>query len=101
MGMKPGLRVAQILNIAFDMGAWEMLGALANGATLCLRGERAHEWREVLKRVDIVIATPSILERHHPGDYPNIQRVVVGGEVCPQGMSLRLGESIANHTYYL
>ncbi|KAF5376543.1 hypothetical protein D9757_008307 [Collybiopsis confluens] len=87
VGMRPGLRVAQLLNIAFDMGAWEILGSLANGCTLCLRGNSFKEWVVVLKTVDIVISTPSILMRHNPQDYPNIQHVIVGGEPCPQSLA--------------
>ncbi|KAF8831530.1 hypothetical protein HHX47_DHR1000721 [Lentinula edodes] len=41
----------------------------------------------VLKTVDIVISTPSILMRHDPEDYPNIQHVIVGGEPCPQSLA--------------
>jgi hypothetical protein len=83
--MRPGSRVAQLLNIAFDMGAWETLGSLVNGCTLCLRGDTSAEWRATLKTVHIVIATPSVLAPHNPLDYPNITDVVTGGEVCPQG----------------
>lgn len=84
VGMKPGMRVAQLLNIAFDMGAWEILGSLYNGATLCLRGNSFGDWVALMKTVDIVIATPSILTRHEPSNYPNIKHVIVGGEPCPQ-----------------
>jgi len=82
--MRPGMRVAQLLNIAFDMGAWEILGSLYNGATLCLRGNTSKEWIALMKTVDIVIATPSILTCHDPSDYPNIKHVIVGGEPCSQ-----------------
>jgi hypothetical protein len=82
--MKPGMRVAQLLNIAFDMGAWEILGSLYNGATLCIRGGSKAEWIALMKTVDIVIATPSVLEKHDPENYPNIKHVIVGGEPCPQ-----------------
>lgn len=85
VGMKPGMRVAQLLNVAFDMGAWELLGAMSNGCTLCLRGLKSAQWRSVLKTVDIVIATPSVLAPHHPADYPTIKHVITGGEPCPQG----------------
>jgi hypothetical protein len=84
--MRPGMRVAQILNIAFDMGAWETLGSLYNGATLCLRGNTSKEWAALFKTVDVVISTPSILARHDPAQYPTIKHVIVGGEPCPQGM---------------
>ena len=39
LGIRPGDRVAQLLNIAFDMAAWEILGCLTHGATLVIRGE--------------------------------------------------------------
>jgi hypothetical protein len=86
--MRPGMRVAQLLNIAFDMGAWEILSSLYNGCTLCIRGNTAREWAQLLKTVHIVISTPSILTRHDPADYPNLKHVIVGGEVCSQGMSI-------------
>jgi hypothetical protein len=84
--MRPGMRVAQLLNIAFDMGAWETLGSLYNGCTLCLRGNTSKEWAALLKTVDVVISTPSILARHDPANYPSIKHVIVGGEPCPQGL---------------
>src|ERR1700734_789305 len=83
--MSPGMRVAQLLNIAFDFSAWEMLGSLYNGCTLCIRGNTKKEWIELMKTIDIVIATPSILTCHEPEVYPNIKHVIVGGEVCTQG----------------
>jgi len=89
VGMRPGFRVAQILNIAFDMGAWEILGSLSNGCTLCLRGNKSYEWVALMKTVDVVISTPSILTRHDPADYPNIKYVITGGEVCPQSLADR------------
>ncbi|KIJ53441.1 hypothetical protein M422DRAFT_64469 [Sphaerobolus stellatus SS14] len=84
VGMRPGLRVAQLLNIAFDMAAWETLGSFANGCTLILRGKTSKEWKIALRNVDIVIATPSILGPHEPDDYPNIKYIATAGEVCPQ-----------------
>ncbi|KAH7107851.1 acetyl-CoA synthetase-like protein [Auriculariales sp. MPI-PUGE-AT-0066] len=87
VGMRPGLRVAQLLNIAFDMCAWEVLGSLANGCTLCLRGKTAAEWKAVLRTVDVVIATPSVLGMYDPKDYPNIKYAATAGEVCPQSLA--------------
>ncbi|KDR70714.1 hypothetical protein GALMADRAFT_76000 [Galerina marginata CBS 339.88] len=87
VGMEPGMRVAQLLNIAFDMGAWEILGSLYNGCTLCLRGNTSIEWAALLKTVHIVIATPSMLSRHEPSNYPTIKHVIVGGEPCPQALA--------------
>ena len=70
------MRVSQFLNIAFDFSAWEILGALYNGATLCLRGNTKKEWIELMKTLDIVLATPSI-----------IKQMMIGGEPVPQGTS--------------
>jgi amino acid adenylation domain-containing protein len=96
VGMAPGMRVAQLLNIAFDMGAWEILGSLYNGCTLCIRGNTKNEWIALMQTVDIVIATPSILAKHEPENYPNIKHVIVGGEVCPQS----LADKWAQHTNF-
>ncbi|KAJ7699488.1 putative nonribosomal peptide synthetase [Mycena metata] len=87
VGMRPGLRVGQFLNIAFDMGAWEILGSLYNGCTLCIRGNTKLDWIALMKTVQVVIATPSILACHEPVDYPSIQHVIVGGEPCPQALA--------------
>ncbi|KAJ7484437.1 putative nonribosomal peptide synthetase [Mycena latifolia] len=87
VGMRPGLRVGQFLNIAFDMGAWEILGSLYNGCTLCIRGNTKKDWIALMQTVDIVIATPSILACHEPEDYPSIKNVIVGGEPCPQAIA--------------
>lgn len=93
VGMTPGMRVAQLLNIAFDMCAWEVLGSLCNGCTLCIRGKTSKEWRAVMKTVDIIIATPSIIAKHDPADYPNVKYVATAGEVCPQALADRWGQS--------
>ncbi|KZV65298.1 nonribosomal peptide synthetase 12 [Peniophora sp. CONT] len=87
LGVRPGLRVSQLLNIAFDMAAWETLGTLCNGATLCIRGKSSKEWRALLKTVDVVIATPSMMVPHNPSDYPNIKTVAVAGEPVPQSLA--------------
>jgi non-ribosomal peptide synthetase component F len=47
VGMRPGRRVAQLLNVAFDMAQWECLGSVTNGCTLCIRGS---DWKGVMSR---------------------------------------------------
>ena|SRR5690606_23277090 len=49
VGMAPGRKVAQLLSVSFDMGQWEMLGAMMNGATLVLR--TSDNWTSVLSEV--------------------------------------------------
>ncbi|KAI0866974.1 acetyl-CoA synthetase-like protein [Xylaria cubensis] len=75
-----GKNVGQLLNISFDMAQWEILATLMNGGTLHIRNG---VWADALKRVDTVIATPTILGKFAQADYPNIKTVVVGGEPCP------------------
>ncbi|KXN81763.1 Linear gramicidin synthase subunit C [Leucoagaricus sp. SymC.cos] len=85
--MGPGIRVSQLMNISFDMAAWEILGSMSNGSTLYLRGKTSKEWRSVMKQVDVVVATPSMLTPHDPADYPNIKAVAVAGEPCPKSLA--------------
>ena len=58
LGVTPGTRVSQLLNIAFDMAMWEILGTLAHGGTLVIRGD---DLGRTASTVDVVIATPSVL----------------------------------------
>ncbi|EGO01397.1 hypothetical protein SERLA73DRAFT_121670 [Serpula lacrymans var. lacrymans S7.3] len=85
--MKSGARVSQLLNIAFDMCAWEVLGSLVDGCTLCIRGKAQSDWSHVLRTVDIVISTPMILQCYNPSDYPNVCCVATAGEPCPQALA--------------
>jgi amino acid adenylation domain-containing protein len=84
LGMRPGLRVGQILSIAFDMAAWETLGALSNGATLVIRGKSIAETAE---KVDILIATPSILNALDASRCHGVKVAAVAGEPCPRPLA--------------
>ncbi|MCT4553204.1 MAG: AMP-binding protein [Pelagimonas sp.] len=84
LGMRPGLRVGQILSIAFDMAAWETLGALSNGATLVIRGKSIQETAE---RVDVLIGTPSILNTLDADRCQNVKTAAVAGEPCPRPLA--------------
>ncbi|KAL3496559.1 hypothetical protein BJX62DRAFT_221887 [Aspergillus germanicus] len=95
LGMVPGIRVGQVLSISFDMGAWEILGSMANGATLVLRGS---DWKAALKEIDTLICTPSILARYDPSEFPNIRCVATAGEPCPQNITDKWAASGA--TFY-
>ncbi|KAH6657078.1 AMP-binding enzyme [Truncatella angustata] len=94
LGIKPGVRVGSVLNISFDMGAWEILGSLCNGGTLILRGS---DWAQALREIEVLICTPSILAKYSPDVYPNIKMVATAGE--PSGQ--RIADLWASHgTYY-
>ena len=84
LGMRPGLKVSQILNISFDMSAWEILGALSNGATLVIRQSSIIE---TVSKVDIVISTPTILSTLDPKLCRKVKTVAVAGEPCPKAVA--------------
>jgi amino acid adenylation domain-containing protein len=84
LGMRPGLKVGQILSIAFDMAAWETLGALSNGATLVIRGKSIQETAE---QVDILIGTPSILTSLDAERCQQVKTAAVAGEPCPRPLA--------------
>ena len=76
--------MAQLLNIAFDMAAWEILGALSHGATLVIRGD---DIAATARDVDVVIATPRVLALARPCSVPQRKVVAVAGEPCPQPLA--------------
>ncbi len=84
MKMQPGFKVSQILNIAFDMAAWEILGCLSHGATLVIRGS---DIQEAIQQVDVVIATPSILSKIDISVCKKVKAVAVAGEPCPRALA--------------
>ncbi|KAI3556562.1 AMP-binding enzyme [Colletotrichum abscissum] len=81
LGISPGTRVGQVLNISFDMAAWEMLGCLCNGGTLVLRGSK---WEPCLRETQVLICTPSILAKYDPREYSNIRVAATAGEPSSQ-----------------
>lgn len=83
LGIIPGTTVGQILNIAFDMAAWEILGALSNGGTLMIRGA---EIAPTAENVDVLIATPSIVAGLSAAN-ASARTVAVAGERCPQPLA--------------
>ncbi|KAL4805389.1 hypothetical protein BDV18DRAFT_140810 [Aspergillus unguis] len=95
LGMTKGSKVGQVLSVSFDMGAWEILGTLTNGATLVLRGP---DWRQALGLIDTLICTPSILARYSPDEFPNIKTVATAGEPSSQPLADTWASSGA--TYY-
>ncbi|MDQ3335745.1 MAG: amino acid adenylation domain-containing protein [Myxococcota bacterium] len=84
LDIQPGDRVAQILSIAFDMAAWEILGCLAHGGTLVIRGKSI---ADAVRRANVVIATPSILAQVPVDDCHHVKVVAVAGEPCPRPLA--------------
>lgn len=84
LGVGPGTRVGQLLNIAFDMAMWEILGTLSHGGTLVIRDS---DIERTASTVDVVIATPSVLAALDPVVCRNVRTVAVAGERCPQSLA--------------
>ncbi len=80
LGITTGTKVAQILNISFDMSAWEILGCLGNGGTLLIRGK---DIEETAKQANVIISTPSVLTTIDVTKCKHIKTVAVAGEPCP------------------
>ncbi|KAF5009359.1 hypothetical protein FDECE_4415 [Fusarium decemcellulare] len=89
LGIGVGRNVAQQLNVAFDMCAWEILGTVMNGGTLHIRGSGLDLWTDCLRRCDTIIATPSVVQKYMPRreDFPNVDTIAVGGEPCPLALA--------------
>jgi non-ribosomal peptide synthetase component F len=68
------------------MAAWEILGCLAHGGTLLLRGR---DIGETVRRAEVVIATPTVLSRVDPERCGRVQVVAVAGEPCPRVLADR------------
>jgi D-alanine--poly(phosphoribitol) ligase subunit 1 len=86
LGIRPGDRVAQLLNVAFDMAAWEILGCLAHGATLVVRGK---DIAAAARTATVLIATPTVLSGIDPAACPRVRAVAVAGEPCPRPLADR------------
>ncbi|PWG09405.1 peptide synthetase [Streptomyces sp. V2] len=84
LGIGPGDRVAQLLNIAFDMAAWEILGCLAHGATLVIRDR---DIAATARTATVLIATPTVLSGIDPAACPRVRAVAVAGEPCPRPLA--------------
>ncbi|KAH7152548.1 hypothetical protein B0J13DRAFT_594346 [Dactylonectria estremocensis] len=84
LGVTAGLRVGSLLNISFDMAAWEIFSCLCNEGTLVIRGS---EWELTLQEIDVLICTPTILAKHRPAQYPMIKTVATAGEPMTQNLA--------------
>eukprot|EP00178_Gracilaria_changii_P028253 TRINITY_DN97_c0_g1_i3.p1 TRINITY_DN97_c0_g1~~TRINITY_DN97_c0_g1_i3.p1 ORF type:complete len:582 (+),score=82.59 TRINITY_DN97_c0_g1_i3:1405-3150(+) len=82
--MRNGARVSQILSIAFDMCAWEVLGCLSHGATLVIRGRNISD---AIRHAQIVISTPTVLGTIDSSTMHHVETVAVAGEPCPRALA--------------
>ncbi|KAF5022546.1 hypothetical protein F66182_5379 [Fusarium sp. NRRL 66182] len=84
LGVVPGTYVGSVLDVGFDMAAWEIFACLCNGGTLVLRGS---DWQPTLEQVHVLICTPTILTQLHPTQYPGIKTIATSGEPTTRGLA--------------
>ncbi|KAK5991327.1 Adenylate-forming reductase [Cladobotryum mycophilum] len=84
LDIRPGTKVGQVLNISFDMAAWEIFSCLCNGGTLVIRGSK---WEPTIEQLDTLICTPTILSKYSPTKYPKIKVVATAGEPTSQELA--------------
>ncbi|KAF4987927.1 hypothetical protein FDECE_15248 [Fusarium decemcellulare] len=84
LGVAPGTCVGSVLNISFDMAAWEIFACLCNGGTLVLRGSN---WEPTLQQIDVLISTPTIISKYHPTQFPRIKTVATAGEPTTKSLA--------------
>ncbi|KAI8892326.1 hypothetical protein BC833DRAFT_625943, partial [Globomyces pollinis-pini] len=83
--VQKGVRVAQVASFGFDMGLQEIFCTLFGHGTLVLR--QKDDFFAAVKTVDLLLTTPTTLLKMKPEDYPNIKRIVLGGEHLPQSLA--------------
>ncbi|MCP3661222.1 MAG: amino acid adenylation domain-containing protein [Gammaproteobacteria bacterium] len=86
LAIQPGMQVGQLLNIAFDMSAWEIWSCLSFGGTLLIRDDSIQQTAE---QCDVIIATPSILSSLDADRCQRVKVVAVAGEPCPRPLADR------------
>ena len=84
LSVQVGDKVSQILNIAFDMAAWEIFVCLAHGGTLIIRGDNIQAAAE---QANVIIATPSVLAGIDLSRCHSVKVAAVAGEPCPKPLA--------------
>ncbi|KAF5572592.1 non-ribosomal peptide synthetase [Fusarium pseudoanthophilum] len=84
---QPGVRIAQVMSVAFDGSIHEIFSALTHGATLVLPSNA--DPLGALDTAHAAILTPSIARVLNPDDYPMLKWVYLVGEPVPQTVSDR------------
>ncbi|MFI6016602.1 AMP-binding protein [Streptomyces sp. NPDC051287] len=80
LGVRPGDRVAQLLDLACGPAAREILGCLTRGATLVIGGD---DPAAAARTATVLIATPAVLSGIDPADCPRLRTLAVTGEPGP------------------
>lgn len=94
----PGDRVLQFFSLSFDISAWELMLALASGATLCLGTSETRRpgapLTALLQRQHVTSVTllPSVLATLPAAQLPAVRHIVSGAEPCTAEIVARWGQ---------
>ncbi|KAJ1911183.1 hypothetical protein IWQ60_010259, partial [Tieghemiomyces parasiticus] len=83
--IRSGMRVMQNMALTFDCCLVEILTTVCNGSTVVLRNDLL----DTLPKVDVLMATPSVLATLDPTKYPNLRHVITAGEALPRPLAER------------
>ncbi|TPX19017.1 uncharacterized protein E0L32_011261 [Thyridium curvatum] len=98
LNAKPGVRISQIMSVAFDGSMHEIFSAITHGATLVLAA--GADSLEPLSKADSAILTPSLARALDPTEFPNLRWVYLVGEPVPQSVSDRWSVSTTLYNMY-
>lgn len=88
LGITPQCRVLCQASPAFDMHLAEWGLALSSGATLSPVNIQSRTLSNEMSAMKVThaLVTPGVLRQWNPQDYPDLQCILVGGEVTPQAV---------------
>ncbi|WP_162182650.1 non-ribosomal peptide synthetase, partial [Actinoalloteichus caeruleus] len=103
LGVGPGHRVLQFASPSFDASVWELVMALASGATLVVARDEQLSGEELSRvltsnRITHLTVPPSVLATVPEGAMPDLAVIVVAGEALPTDLAQRwaLGRLLVN-----
>ncbi|KAJ1972326.1 hypothetical protein H4R34_005444, partial [Dimargaris verticillata] len=97
MELKPDCRFLQLLNIAFDGCLIELFSTFYAGGTVVLS---TTDIPTDLRCVNACFLTPSLLAALNPYEYPNVHKIIGGGEALPWEVANKWhGHSTLYHAY--
>jgi amino acid adenylation domain-containing protein len=98
LGVTAESRVLQFASLSFDASIFEIMMALANGATLCLGSQESllpgPRFVELLRGEQVTVATlpPTVLANLPDAELPELNTLTVAGEACSAEVVARWGE---------
>ncbi len=97
-GFGAGIRVLQLVSVAFDAAVSDWATVFASGATLVLAPHRAFQSLETIgellerHHIHSVAMPPGVLARLPAERFPQLEIAIVGGEPAPAGLAERWGD---------